>query len=1301
MIGRFGSLACLAAGLLLSAVLAAPAGAQLATTSVETSIIDVEVTSNPGSDGAYLLGDTIEVTVTFSSVVTVSGTPRLTLQVGSPIAVVVGVARRDADYLNGTGSAKLVFTYTVVAGDNDPDGVSIAADSLVPNNGSIEDSENRAALLTHRGLAAQSDHRVDDAAPTLSDIFVNGFKVTIRYSEPLDETSLPAATAFRVYVENIRRTVAAVGVTGKFVTLTLDPSVLPAEDVTASYTVPAANPLQDKAGFKADSFTNEEVTNYTLPTVSITPIDSEVHEGVDVDFKLTRTGPTDEALTVRVRVEDQGDVLDESEGDRDVVFDVGYSAVTLTLRTMDDRAYEPHTEVIATLLGYAASEEAESARVAVKDNDVPTMNMTLEGPTSVEEDTGQVTVNIAVETVSDDEPHGHLSVRLFATPQSAVSGTDGDYAPIDEIVQFRLDDFKRLGVEAQAVYVASTERKVTIHDDAIHEDDETFALHLERASGTPPRIEPPDGPLIVTILGNDSGAALSDLSLSEGTLSPVFAGTTRVYTTDVANSVETVTITAMAKDAAATFGILPADADGDMPGHQVALGIGDTTVTVTVTAEDGLTQKTYAVTVTRAAAPLTPHCDGTEVWCTAMTVGSSVGVFGYSSNYGSLIDPDFTLGGTTYTVLALVDTTIGGPQRVVLVLDTALGNNSAGFALHLGGSLLNFGDVTAGSLVVDGVSRPTYSWAGPSLGWSVRDSVAMEIRRASTVLSIEALNENIPHGLGDASAAGVAEFLVTRGSVEVGETRDTRFRFRTLLKEINDPVVTSAFSQGRATKTLKHFALDKDAQGNPVCTITFVLQPGEGYTVSSTKSEATVNVRGPGTTCMADNQDIEDPLTASFEDLPPAHGGENPFNFRIAFSAGITASAADLRDHALTVTGGAVTDASPMDERGDLWTFTVTPSGTGNVSIRLEAGRDCAEAGAICTENGGPLTTGLVRLVPFAPVTPREEGLTASFTGAPPEHDGSAAFTLRLQFSEAVGVSYVTLRDEALKVTNGTVTKAKRVDGRSRLWEITIEPDSDAHVTIVLPITTDCNAQGAVCTSSGTELSNRSEATVPGPAPADSGLVSPNSPATGAPTIRGTAQVGETLTADTTDIDDADGMSGAVFSYQWLANGVEVAGATSDTYTPVADDVGKAIKVKVSFRDDRNHQESLTSAAAAAVTAAADDSSIWSATLTVGESWGFVGFWKGVCGALDPDEFGLDGNDYPISMFAELSDRYFQFRLDQALPVAFTLRVGETTFESKDAEQLGGSSSGMYQWTGQLAGLTEGSTVEVSLTLAE
>ena len=74
-----------------------------------------------------------------------------------------------------------------------------------------------------------------------------------------------------------------------------------------------------------------------------------------------------------------------------------------------------------------------------------------------------------------------------------------------------------------------------------------------------------------------------------------------------------------------------------------------------------------------------------------------------------------------------------------------------------------------------------------------------------------------------------------------------------------------------------------------------------------------------------------------------------------------------------------------------------------------------------------------------------------------------------------------------------------------------------------------------------------------------------NSPATGQPTIGGTAEVGETLTADTSGIADADGLGNAVFEYQWLADNTEVAGATSSTYTPVDADVGKTIKVRVSF----------------------------------------------------------------------------------------------------------------------------------------
>ena len=97
---------------------------------------------------------------------------------------------------------------------------------------------------------------------------------------------------------------------------------------------------------------------------------------------------------------------------------------------------------------------------------------------------------------------------------------------------------------------------------------------------------------------------------------------------------------------------------------------------------------------------------------------------------------------------------------------------------------------------------------------------------------------------------------------------------------------------------------------------------------------------------------------------------------------------------------------------------------------------------------------------------------------------------------------------------------------------------------------------------------------------------SDNSPATGAPTISGTAQVGETLTANTSGIADADGLANATFSYQWLADDSDISGATNATYTLVAADEGKAVKVQVSFTDDEGNEETLTSTATDAVSAA-------------------------------------------------------------------------------------------------------------------
>ena len=204
--------------------------------------------------------------------------------------------------------------------------------------------------------------------------------------------------------------------------------------------------------------------------------------------------------------------------------------------------------------------------------------------------------------------------------------------------------------------------------------------------------------------------------------------------------------------------------------------------------------------------------------------------------------------------------------------------------------------------------------------------------------------------------------------------------------------------------------------------------------------------------------------------------------------------------------------------------------------------------------------------------------LTATTRDAPASHDGSAAFSFELWFSEAPAVGFATVRDHAFTVTEGSVDNVRRlVPGSNARWEITVTPSSEADVTLALNATTNCSAEGAICNVDGVKLSGVLELVVPWTS-------IPLSPATGAPTINGTARVGESLTVSTSDIADADGLANASFTYQWLAADVDISGATGSSYTVVKADAGKVITVTVSFTDDAGNEESVTSAATAVVT---------------------------------------------------------------------------------------------------------------------
>ena len=221
------------------------------------SVRAVALTSDPGPDAIYALGDEIAATVRFDKSVTVTGTPQLGLTVGS------GPPRQMRH--RGGGGEVLTFAYTVAEDDSDTDGVSIEADSL---SGTIRDSANEDAMLTHVAVEDDAGHKVDGVKPVFESASVNGTTLTLTYGEALDGSSTPVALAFTVNVAGSGRGVSRVAVSGSAVTLTLDPPVTPGQTVRITYRAPGANPIQDAVGNDARPLTNRAVENNTLDTTA-------------------------------------------------------------------------------------------------------------------------------------------------------------------------------------------------------------------------------------------------------------------------------------------------------------------------------------------------------------------------------------------------------------------------------------------------------------------------------------------------------------------------------------------------------------------------------------------------------------------------------------------------------------------------------------------------------------------------------------------------------------------------------------------------------------------------------------------------------------------------------------------------------------------------------------------------------------------------------------------------------------------------------------------------------------------------
>ena len=323
----------------------------------------VAIVSDPGSDATYATGDEIELAATFSAVATVSGTPQLVLALG-------GGTSCDG----GSGSTTLTFSYTVETGDVDGIGISVAANGLQANGGTLSLAGGATPRLT--ALTAQTGHKVDGVGPALeawsdgqAGVAVVGepLLLTMRFSEAV---SALAVADFRVR-------------NGTLSELLREPVAVDADPTWTVLVTPAAAgevEVQLPAGVYEDAHGNTGTASPVYrkavrkPVVTITAAEAEIEEGEVAQFTLSRDIGV-EPMTVSVEV--TGTMGATST--REVTFAerTGSEASTAMLRitTENDRVDEPDGTISVRVLdgtGYTAA-TPRTARTRVTDDDRPTV----------------------------------------------------------------------------------------------------------------------------------------------------------------------------------------------------------------------------------------------------------------------------------------------------------------------------------------------------------------------------------------------------------------------------------------------------------------------------------------------------------------------------------------------------------------------------------------------------------------------------------------------------------------------------------------------------------------------------------------------------------------------------------------------------------------------------------------------------------------------------------------------------------------------------------------------------------------
>ncbi len=490
-------------------------------------------------------------------------------------------------------------------------------------------------------------------------------------------------------------------------------------------------------------------------------------------------------------------------------------------------------------------------------------------------------------------------------------------------------------------------------------------------------------------------ASLGALSLS-GIDIGTFSSATTSYSAAVGNGISTTTVTASASHSGATVATSPAS--------PVSLATGANEIAVTVTAEDGLTTRTYTVTVTRAAAAddatlsalslsgidigtfsgattsysaaVGNGISTTTVTATANHTGATVAISPASpvslAEGANEITVTVTAedGETTSTYTVTVTRAARPVVSIMAVSSPVSEGEPAEFRVTRTGSLTDALSVKIRAGEVD-IAMPFRPGKGSRVGSNLSgDDKVVEDDVTVTWTILEDDRYTIAPDAASATVLmeddDVAEFSVSIDPAEIKEDESATVEVKITNGVTFAAAQTIEFDLAGSTATK-----NTDYRVSPA---TPTLRAGARRTTATVSATADSSTEGDETVSLAASHDgkaigtvsltIKDatvtPLTAQFLDVPATHDGENAFEFELRFSEEFPLGFKRLRDDAFDVTGGAVRRAKRIVKDSNLrWSIRVMPASDADVIVALPATTDCTAAGAICTPSGKPLSNGL------------------------------------------------------------------------------------------------------------------------------------------------------------------------------------------------------------------------------------------------------------------------------------------------------------------------------------------------------